>query len=260
MVGDKQMQKTVEFLSRLLGERVDPDWPVRMNSLQRAAFSSWIRKEGLPINASLIGKSEPSTLLDLFDNDDGAKLQVTTKFAQLTPPADFAPVAGIGIDIEDIANLPQADDYREHTFFKDNFTATELSYCLMRPDVRASLCGMWAAKEALIKAGLTLPQPHRLDAIEITHDEVGRPTYPGWQLSISHTATTAVALCVALPASREIKPTETPERAPGSEPPNLQPMFVPKSFRMASALWVVVAIVSGGILLALGASWVTSRI
>jgi hypothetical protein len=57
---------------------------------------------------------------------------------------------GIGVDIE--LNSSINTDTTTSTFIERNFTEKEMSYCMRSPNPRASFCGRWAAKEALLKA------------------------------------------------------------------------------------------------------------
>ena len=59
---------------------------------------------------------------------------------------------GIGIDIEEISAMPIVNDFREDEFYKMNFTPGEIAYCILQPDQYASFTGLFAAKEAIIKA------------------------------------------------------------------------------------------------------------
>ncbi|MBF0369381.1 MAG: 4'-phosphopantetheinyl transferase superfamily protein [Magnetococcales bacterium] len=108
----------------------------------------------------------------------------------------------VGIDIEEVANLPETDHYRATPFYRDNFSSREIATALLKPSPRITFCGWFCAKEALKKA---LPEvtPLRLSEIEI-HEAAGRPRittiHPRinqryqLQLSISHTEHTAVAV------------------------------------------------------------------
>lgn len=101
----------------------------------------------------------------------------------------------VGIDIEDIMNMPVADDYREHRFYIDNFSKKEISYCILQSDPRASFAGKFALKEAIIKADNSYKNiPFK--EIEILNDESGKPVFKGFSLSISHATNQAVAIAI----------------------------------------------------------------
>ncbi len=253
MAGDDRAVQLATYLTRLLGEPVSAGQPLRLRSVHRAALASWARKEGLPIRLSAIRSGEPFILDDLLTADPGG-----------TPAAPSVPgpaggmawpptgqVRGVGIDIESVDALPQADDYREHPFFRDNFAAAEIAHCIGQPDTRASLCGIWAAKEAALKAGFPAGPSGRLDGIVVGHDPQGRPTMPGCALSISHTAATAVAICIVTPGTAAVaapsvaRPAITAESAP-------MPQGYPALVRIAAAC-AVAALFGGTLMLALRA-------
>jgi hypothetical protein len=113
------------------------------------------------------------------------------------------------------------------------------------------LCGLWAAKEAVLKSGHASPAGGNLRAIEISHDVHGRPVMAGCMLSISHTAKTAVAVCVP-----EILPSHIPAQAPviaaapDAVPP---PALAGRISRRTGAAGTIVALVAAVALI--GSAW-----
>ncbi|HEX9513732.1 MAG TPA: 4'-phosphopantetheinyl transferase superfamily protein [Puia sp.] len=122
---------------------------------------------------------------------------------------------GIGIDIEEVAGLPRTHDFRKEAFYKMNFTADEIAYCILQPDPYASFTGLFAAKEAIIKADGRY-RNKGFNAIEIGHSAEGKPVFPGLDLSISHAGTMAVA--VAAPTAGSLAPAQTPGTPAGRTP------------------------------------------
>src|SRR5665648_1081868 len=59
---------------------------------------------------------------------------------------------GFGVDILQISKLPHVDDFRESSFYTENFSLSEFSYCLLKADPYKSFAGKFAAKEAIVKA------------------------------------------------------------------------------------------------------------
>ena len=121
-------------------------------------------------------------------------------------PIDAAPadsissgVAGtgntIGIDVEEISSMPLVNDFREDEFYKMNFAAAEIAYCILQPDPQASFAGLFAAKEAIVKAGNQYKNKP-FHTILIDHLPAGKPVHPQFEISISHTGTLAVAVAV----------------------------------------------------------------
>ena len=79
------------------------------------------------------------------------------------------------------------------------FAATELAYIKSKYNALDTVAGLYAAKEAYFKAKGTGIIKSQLPQVVIAHDELGKPYYandPQSTLSISHTATTAVAVCL----------------------------------------------------------------
>lgn len=104
----------------------------------------------------------------------------------------------IGIDIEQISNMPIVNDYREDEFYTMNFGSAEIAYCILQSNPAASFAGLFAAKEAIVKANkLFLNKP--FNAIYINHLPNGKPVHPLFKLSISHSNDIAIAVAVALP-------------------------------------------------------------
>jgi phosphopantetheinyl transferase (holo-ACP synthase) len=102
---------------------------------------------------------------------------------------------GLGLEIENIAALPDAEDYSLHEFYRANFTPSEIAFCIRQPAVKTAFQGLLAAKRAIIKSGAASEPPDGPRSIEIGFDGDGRPTYPGCLLSISDTGTIAAAVC-----------------------------------------------------------------
>jgi phosphopantetheine--protein transferase-like protein len=101
---------------------------------------------------------------------------------------------GIGIAIENFATFPETAEFRAHEFYKNNFTSHEIDYCLAQPSVMGSFGKLWAVKEAVVKSGAAKAPPDGLAAVEISHDETGKPLFPGCLVSVSHADTYVVAV------------------------------------------------------------------
>lgn len=131
---------------------------------------------------------------------------------------DPAAAPGVGIDIEEVAALPRVADLRKESFYTQNFTSGEIAYCILQADPYVSLAGLWAAKEAIVKAdGQYRNRPFH--TIEIGHTAEGRPGFPGFGLSISHAGGMAVAVAVRAGASA------SPALVPVSQAPAGRPAF-----------------------------------
>lgn len=79
------------------------------------------------------------------------------------------------------------------------FAPSELAYINQKNNALTTIAGLYAAKEAYCKAKGTGIVKSQLPQIVIAHDALGKPYYandPQSTLSISHTALTAVAVCL----------------------------------------------------------------
>jgi phosphopantetheine--protein transferase-like protein len=101
----------------------------------------------------------------------------------------------VGIDMEEVSNMPVVADFREEPFYRQNFSEREIAYCILQPDPRQSFAGRFCAKEAICKADRDWRRmPFNL--IEIRSDAEGRPYFEGFALSISHTPAQAIAIAL----------------------------------------------------------------
>jgi phosphopantetheine--protein transferase-like protein len=249
MAGESPADRLSAHLSRLLGHAVSPDQPFILRSVHRAALASWSRRENIAVRLDAAAGGAPVTPQILLGQGDSAPAATTATAPPVLMGEPMAPGGlRIGIDIEEVDQLPHADDYRGHPFYQDHFTPAELSHAIRQADTRASLCGIWAAKEAIVKSGLLATVPDHLREIEITHGAAGQPMMRGCQLSISHTPRTAVAVCIA--GAIAPPPGPVPQAAISApEPP--PPARGLGQRRVAAALVGAIAIaIAGGLSLA----------
>ncbi len=79
------------------------------------------------------------------------------------------------------------------------FSQNELAYIAKKNHALSTVAGLFAAKEAYFKALGTGIVKSKLPEIEVGHWDSGQPYYvnnPQAALSISHSNTTAVAVCI----------------------------------------------------------------
>ena len=107
----------------------------------------------------------------------------------------------VGIDIQDIEPVKRFIGTNKMTRI---FTASELEYIAKKAHSPLTVAGMFCAKEAFFKALGTGIDIKKLLEVEIRHTPLGAPYYsndPSAILSISHTKTTAVAVCIIIRVS-----------------------------------------------------------
>jgi phosphopantetheine--protein transferase-like protein len=203
--------RLVAFLSRMLGEPVDAQARIVLSSTQRARLVAWLNDNGHPTDFARF-KSNLTSVGEILDKT-GDAIPGSAAPAAAAQPRAAAPVRampvrsaapalaplGLGIDLQALANLPETSDYRADSFYARNFTDSELAHAIQQGDPRQSLCGIWAAKEAVVKAGAAAPSPAgEYRGVEIGRDANGAPTFPGCLVSITHEAGLAAAVCVRL--------------------------------------------------------------
>ncbi|MHB8625860.1 MAG: holo-ACP synthase [Aggregatilineales bacterium] len=125
------------------------------------------------------------------------------------PSANPGRALRVGVDLIDVARIEQTIAKHGERFLKRCFTPGERNYCADHPE---RLAARLAAKEAVGKALGTGIGDISWVEIEITGDERGRPVLQlhgaaahlaeslglcTWVISLSHTATQAIAFVVA---------------------------------------------------------------
>ncbi|MDR1996995.1 MAG: holo-ACP synthase [Candidatus Margulisbacteria bacterium] len=125
----------------------------------------------------------------------------------------------LGLDAVEIARIKKiVDSETGPDFLPKVFTPRELAYCTHKGQYRyESLAARFAAKEAVGKAlGVGIMTEADLTHIEVVNDEKGKPAVVlhakaallaqekniiGFEVSLTHTETTAYAVCLAKTAA-----------------------------------------------------------
>ncbi|MBO0733950.1 MAG: hypothetical protein J2P49_06480 [Methylocapsa sp.] len=103
---------------------------------------------------------------------------------------------GLGLEIANIADIPDAEDYAQEEFYRANFAPSEIARCSQEPRAKAAFQKILAAKRAIVKSGAVSEPAEGLRSIEIGLDGAGQPFYPGCLVSLSETDTVAAAACL----------------------------------------------------------------
>lgn len=104
-------------------------------------------------------------------------------------------IENIGIDIQSMSEIPDVADFHEDLFFKENYSEKEIAHCLLQNNPRNSFAGLWAIKEAIVKADITIKK-NKFNSIEISHNTEGKPVHPQFSLSCSHSGDYAIGLAI----------------------------------------------------------------
>ena len=177
---NRQALKSSIFLHRMYGKLTDAGFVVADYS-NINSFGELLEK--------LAGKSQnPKVDEHQFNNLTNQQLTNTQSPISNTQ---------IGIDIENIESLPKTNDFRNEGFYTDNFSEKEIAYCILQPNAYGSFAGLFAAKEAIVKANNQYKNI-KFNQLIITHNTQGKPTFEGVNISISHTNDAAVAVAVVI--------------------------------------------------------------
>jgi len=101
----------------------------------------------------------------------------------------------LGIDIQEISSMPRVDDFRGDAFYTLNFNPTEIAYCILQSDPYASFAGLFAAKEAIVKAD-NIYANRNFKEILIEHLPGGKPVHSEYEITISHSGGFAIAAAI----------------------------------------------------------------
>jgi len=121
------------------------------------------------------------------------------------PPTAPSPVS-VGVDIEMIDSLPEAQDFWASDYYRSHFSAEEIAYCIRQEHPRMHFAARWCAKEALMKCD---PRFAAVDpaTLQVVIDASGRPALEWLQgeqrqrlphaVSLTHTPLLAAAVVAA---------------------------------------------------------------
>ena len=205
-------ERLLTYLGRIVGDAVVAGQQVALSSIQRVQLISWLNSNGVPADINHF-KSNLISVGQILALSEGRIDPVSPQPAphvpinrqsivrplahQAAPQPAAANMLGLGIDIQAKSKMPRADDHRTDAFYKRNFTDRELAHCIEKADPIESFTGIWAAKEAILKAGAaTRSDKGELANIEILYDMSGAPYYSDCLISISHESDLAVAICI----------------------------------------------------------------
>lgn len=180
------------ILSRLLGSEVSTTAPIKLTSVQQGAVVALARKQGFSVDRKTL--SGVFSVQGILKGVQPATQEEAHNEALQSPLKRLSGLR-IGCDIQSIEEFRRAIDERDLkscAYLTDIFWPEEISYCENQADPVQSLCGLFAAKEAVFKMGFL----SRSQKVLIRHDDEGRPSVDQADISISH----SVDYCMAVAA------------------------------------------------------------
>jgi phosphopantetheine--protein transferase-like protein len=174
------MQTLSEFIDNLTGrEGLSLS---QLSSAQKARVIAWARDADVHIDEGLT----PSVRNEhIFDDRPNHFETTSTKIKT-------------GIDIQSIKEFfPEViDDLKSDRSLLNIFTMSEMSYAESKEEPLTHLTGMFALKEAIMKASNTMLKD--LSEIEIMHNTSGAPKFDGFSLSLSYSGDLVAAMAVSV--------------------------------------------------------------
>lgn len=172
------MKTLNEFIANLTGQEGIP--LSKLSSAQKARAIAWAREAGIDLDDGLSSiVANENIAVDNINYSEFVPVQVKT-----------------GIDIQSIREFfpVQIGDLKADKSLLNIFTMSEMTYAESKAEPLTHLTGMFALKEAIMKASNTMLKD--ISVLEITHDSDGAPKYTDFTLSLSYTGDLVVAVAV----------------------------------------------------------------
>ncbi len=250
---EEKIKGIVSVFIKLPPEQIGAGTPIDRSALQSSILLhrmyAKLAEEGVRVenyaNIKVFGD-----LLQQQGNSAGNNPHPAGMIAPVSTTSGRIATPAIGIDIEEVAALPKNTDFRKAAFYTMNFTPAEIAYCILQPDPYSSFAGLFAAKEAIIKADSRY-RDRAFNTLEIGHSAEGAPLHPGFGLSISHANGMAAAVAIAMGAGPLLQPTlrEISSTTPAAQSGSLTARTGP----MAWVAWIA-------LLLAVTALWMALKL
>jgi phosphopantetheine--protein transferase-like protein len=222
MIDHSSLRASVAGLLRMPPDQIGPETSLKplQNSLGTTSLNLALKRLGFSLRKGFspasYGELEAACSGTLTQSD--VATPAIRKSDAATGKQGFAiPGVQIGIDVQDIAALPDAADYWQHEFYSETFARAEIAYASLQAEPRAHFAAFWCAKEAVRKCDATFADLP-LSSIEVAHEETGKPYLvydaPSGRhrlphaVSLSHTSELATAIVVAVaiqPESPSVK-------------------------------------------------------
>lgn len=188
-----QLDSIKGFIEKLLNRSLSQNQEIRLSSVQKLRFASWMKGNNINFDPSII--SGKFLLEQLICARGELELSASMDKPTRGNAQNQSKEIGVGVDIQLISEIFSSAlsfDEKCVEWLGDLFTAKEIAYARSKDSPQQTLAGIFCAKEAVIKAGEVLD----LSAIEILPDEYGVPSCDGYQISISHSGEYAIAIAI----------------------------------------------------------------
>ena len=232
-----------EFVRNLTGNNEDLDIS-KLSSAQKARLIAWADTNGVSLNLEDASISQLST----FTTPSITEHKLTTS-SELS----------VGVDIQSRSELfpKNIRDLKSSEEILKIFTLREIAYAENKPDPYQTLTGLFAAKEAIIKANNF--SSNNLNEIEIEFNENGKPSSTYSAISISHSHDFAVAMAVSKVSSEKSSSenitTDNKQLASSPNVDYLNRQLNKKAKLVRLLLFIILVMLSIGIGISLGVNF-----
>ena len=222
MSQSNSLREVVATLLLMPAERLGPATSLAAlnTSLGGARLGLALKRAGLQLPGSTI----PATFGELEARLNGAApgtepVKSAAAIPEVGPPPDPAEGLQVGLDVQEIAALPNPADYWEDDFYRENFDKSEIAYAVVQLDPRIHLAGFWCAKEALRKCDPRFAgTPPASTAV--AHDPDGKPYLLTVTSSVRSRLPHAVSISHSGPVASAVVAMAPPPAAPATPAPS----------------------------------------
>ena len=207
------LENAEHYFNKLLNKEITIHSKINLSSAQQARAYGWLLSNKYLFDESLLSVSfSLSDLLNDAGLSDTARPDNSgpiSKTSQINYREDCENIGSVGIDIQKISELFSDEmlvDPKNSNELTEIFTLRELSYGQTKNNPKETLAGIFAAKEAIQKAG-SLGTP--LNQIEILPSANGAPYSSTHVVSISHSGDFAIAVAISKNFNPLVKFTES---------------------------------------------------
>ena len=174
------IERINEFVRNLTGRNENFELS-KLSSAQKARVIAWADTNGIYLNSGSTS----------FNASSAAP--PTANRHQISSQTELS----VGIDIQSCNELfpEKIKDLKGSDELLKIFTLREIAYTENKPDTYTTLTGLFAAKEAVMKANNLSPK--KLNEIEIQFNEDGKPFLSHYEISISHSLDFAIAVAIS---------------------------------------------------------------
>lgn len=208
---EESIKEIVATFIRVPADQIGPSTPIDRRAVKSSIMLHRMYAKLAEAGLVISDYTSVRTFNDLSGGSAAAGPTPEITYVAEPAPAGDEPLS-MGIDIESVGSLPKVADFRRDEFYKQNFTPQEMAWCILQPDPIESFAGLFAAKEALVKADNSLREKP-FHQIAIRRSPAGKPLFPGFTLSIAHANGTAVAVAARAAANETTHPTLSPPPA-----------------------------------------------